>query len=76
MPREVKVREPEDWLDELRRLARIGAAARIDPVRSERWKQTVCGFVDALSILVTVTPGGEEEAISTARQRIARELGL
>lgn len=73
----VKRRSPEDWCDDLAKLARIRVAADLDFAagdRSEAWASLVRASSDSLAVLLAVSPDGEAEALTAARTRLMSAL--
>lgn len=71
----IQVRSPEEWQLELQRLHRIGRAAEIDVVHGAAWKGAVAALVDALALVITVSPEGEGAALDAAVARLQAMIG-
>lgn len=72
MVKPIQVRGPEEWRQEMQRLSRISAAARIDLLHGEDWRRVVTTLADTLALLVVVRPELEEPAIAHALEVAAR----
>jgi hypothetical protein len=70
MPREIRQRDPEDWMLEAQRLNRIARAAALEPERSEGWRSAVAAHADALAVLIGWGPEAEAEALAAAAARM------
>jgi hypothetical protein len=70
MVRPIKVRDAEQWKEEVVRLQRMVKAAYLDPNAHPAWKAAVHAFVDGLSTILDPTLS-LREAVERASERVA-----